>query len=78
MARHQFNQKVVIKETWEIKKIWYQGFPFIFWYMTDDTVYRESEFFAISQPWKQNSNVADVLPSAAHTANRAIERMISQ
>lgn len=76
MARYQFNQKVVIKETWEIKKIWHQGFPF--WYMTDDTIYRESEFFAVSQPWKQNANVADVLPSAALAANRAIERMINQ
>lgn len=34
--------------------------------------------YRTNQPWKSNTNVADVLPSAAHTANRAIERMISQ
>lgn len=34
--------------------------------------------YRTNSPWKQNANVADVLPSAAHTANRAIERMISQ
>lgn len=34
--------------------------------------------YRTSQPWKQNANVADVLPSAALAANRAIERMINQ
>ena len=79
MGRYKFGQKVVIKETGEIKQVWYAT-PIIknSWFMMDDTMYHENQFFAPSEPWKQNANVADVLPSAARAANRAIERMINQ
>lgn len=77
MGRYKFGQKVVIKETGEVKEIWsclWGGS----YHMMDDTMYHENQFFVPSEPWKQNSNVADVLPSAALAANRAIERMINQ
>ena len=79
MSRYKFGQKVVIKETGEVKEIWRANY---LWggsyHMMDDTMYHENQFFAPSEPWKQSANVAEVLPSAALAANRAIERMINQ
>ena len=71
-------QKVIIKATGEVKEI-RRHFPMLGIYlMSDGDEIKICDFFIASEPWKQNANVADVLPSAALAANRAIERMINQ
>jgi len=86
MTRYQFKQKVVIKETGEVKEIWRAN---LLWdgsyHMMDDTMYHESQFFVPVEVWQQNTilnvgakNLKElaIAKNSAVIANQAIINMM--
>tara|TARA_R100000951_G_scaffold115666_1_gene124487 strand:- start:109 stop:348 length:240 start_codon:yes stop_codon:yes gene_type:complete len=79
MGKFRKGQKVVVIETGDICTIDVISGGII-WLSNSNRPHSESQLKSarLHVHWRRHANVADVLPSAAHTANRAIERMINQ
>ena len=79
MGKFREGQKVVVIATGEIDTIdaIRRG---IIWLSNSNRPHSESQLKStrLHVHWRRHANVADVLPSAALAANRAIERMINQ
>ena len=79
MGKFRKGQIVVVIETGEICTI-DAIFGRIIWLSNSNRPHSESQLKStrLHAHWRRHANVADVLPSAALAANRAIERMINQ